>query len=50
VSADDYSLAEMMCVAAARALPETGTALLGMGPPLLAGTLAKLLQRPGLVV
>jgi glutaconate CoA-transferase, subunit B len=50
VSPDDYSLAEMMCVAAARALPETGTALLGMGPPLLAGTLAKLLQRPGLIV
>ncbi len=38
----DYTLAEMMCVVAARELPRSGVAMLGMGLPVLSGTLAKL--------
>lgn len=45
--ADDYSLAEMLCVAAARMFPPSGAVMLGMGLPVLAGTLAKLIHAPG---
>lgn len=38
----DYTLAEMMCVVAARELPREGVVMLGMGLPVLAGTFAKL--------
>ena len=38
----DYTLAEMMCVVAARELPREGVVMLGMGLPVLSGTLAKL--------
>ncbi len=44
--AEDYTLAEMMCVAAAREFPQEGVALVGMGLPVLSGTLAKLLHAP----
>jgi glutaconate CoA-transferase subunit B len=47
---DDYTLAEMMCVAAAREIPRRGVVMLGMGLPVLAGTLAKLLHAPEIVV
>ena len=43
---DDYTLAEMMVVAAARAFPSTGVGMLGMGLPVLAGVLAKLVHAP----
>jgi glutaconate CoA-transferase, subunit B len=46
--AEDYTLAEMMCVAAAREYPQDGVALLGMGLPVLSGTLAKLMHAPRL--
>ncbi len=45
---DDYTLAELMCVAAAREMPPNGVVMLGMGLPVLAGTLAKLLHAPGI--
>jgi glutaconate CoA-transferase, subunit B len=45
---DDYTLAELMCVAAAREFPERGVVMLGMGLPVLAGTLAKMLHAPGI--
>lgn len=50
MSAGDYTLAEMLCVAAARALPKKGVAMLGMGLPVLSGTLAKLMHAPDLVL
>ena len=43
---EDYTLAELMCVAAARELKDGETVFLGLGLPLLAGTLAKLLHTP----
>lgn len=46
--ADDYTLAEMMCVAAAREFPQEGVVLVGMGLPVLSGTLAKLLHAPAI--
>ena len=46
----EYTLAELMCVVAARELPAVGSAMLGMGTPILAGTLAKLLHRPDLAI
>jgi glutaconate CoA-transferase subunit B len=45
---DDYTLAELMCIQAARELPPTGVVMLGMGLPVLAGTLAKLMHAPGI--
>ena len=44
----DYTLAEMMCVVAAREFPKQGVGMLGMGLPVLAGTLAKLMHAPGI--
>jgi glutaconate CoA-transferase subunit B len=44
----DYTLAELMCVVAAREMPKQGTVMLGMGLPVLAGTLAKLMHAPEL--
>jgi glutaconate CoA-transferase, subunit B len=44
----DYTLAEMMCVVAARELPRSGVAMLGMGLPVLSGTLAKLAYGSGI--
>ncbi|MCC7363999.1 MAG: hypothetical protein IT303_06475 [Dehalococcoidia bacterium] len=44
--ADDYTLAELMCVVAAREFPREGVAMLGMGLPVLAGTMAKLSYAP----
>ncbi|MEX0784274.1 MAG: CoA-transferase [Dehalococcoidia bacterium] len=46
--ADDYTLAELMCIVAAREMPPTGVVMLGMGLPVLAGTLAKLMHAPGI--
>jgi glutaconate CoA-transferase subunit B len=48
--ADDYTLAELMCVVAAREFPATGVVMLGMGLPVLAGTLAKLMHAPGIAL
>lgn len=45
---DDYTLAELMCIVAAREMPATGIVMLGMGLPVLAGTLAKLMHAPGI--
>jgi glutaconate CoA-transferase subunit B len=45
---EDYTLAELMCIVAARELPPTGVVMLGMGLPVLAGTLARLLHAPGI--
>lgn len=45
---DDYTLAELMCIVAAREMPATGVVMLGMGLPVLAGTLAKLMHAPGI--
>ena len=44
--ATDYTLAELMCVAAARELRDGETVFVGLGLPLLAATLAKLLHIP----
>jgi glutaconate CoA-transferase, subunit B len=44
----EYTLAEMMCIATARAMPKKGVVMLGMGLPVLAGTLAKMLHAPDL--
>jgi len=46
----DYTMAEMMCIAAAREFPKTGVVMLGMGLPVAAGTLAKLMHAPDLVI
>lgn len=46
--ADDYTLAELMCIQAAREMPKSGVVMLGMGLPVLAGTLAKLMHAPGI--
>jgi glutaconate CoA-transferase subunit B len=48
--AEDYSLAEMMCIAAAREFPRAGVIMLGMGLPVLAGTLAKLVHAPEVAI
>lgn len=45
---EEYTLAEMMAVAAAREFPKSGVCMLGMGIPVLAGTLAKLMHAPGI--
>ncbi|MFN0148873.1 MAG: CoA-transferase subunit beta [Dehalococcoidia bacterium] len=47
---EDYTLAEMMCVAAAREFPKQGVCMLGMGLPVLAGTLAKMMHAPGISI
>jgi len=44
----DYTLAELMCVVAAREFPKSGVVMVGMGLPVLAGTLAKLMHAPGI--
>lgn len=44
----EYTLAELMCITAARGMPKTGVVMLGMGLPVLAGTLAKMLHAPEL--
>ncbi len=45
---EDYTLAELMCVEAARQMPHDGVVMLGMGLPVIAGTLARMLHAPGL--
>ena len=50
MSGDGYSLAELMCIEAARLMPDEGVAVLGLGLPVLAGALAKCLHHPDLVV
>lgn len=47
---DDYTLAEMMVAVTARELPRTGVCMLGMGLPVLAGVVAKLLYAPDLAL
>lgn len=47
---DDYTLAEMMCVVAAREFPKRGVCMLGMGLPVLAGALAKMMHAPGIAI
>jgi glutaconate CoA-transferase subunit B len=49
-AATDYTLAEMMCVVAAREMPKQGVAMLGMGLPVAAGVLAKMWHAPDLVL
>jgi glutaconate CoA-transferase subunit B len=44
--ADDYTLPELMCVQAARELRGAGVVMLGMGLPVIAGTLARLHSAP----
>lgn len=44
----EYTLAELMCITAAREMPKRGVVMLGMGLPVLAGTLAKVLHAPDL--
>jgi len=46
VADGDYTLAELMCVQAAREMPKQGVVMLGMGLPVLAGVLAKLMHAP----
>ncbi|MEO6398180.1 MAG: CoA-transferase [Tepidiformaceae bacterium] len=46
----EYTLAEMMCVVAAREMPAEGVVMLGMGLPVLAGTLAKMMHAPNLSI
>jgi glutaconate CoA-transferase subunit B len=48
--ADEYTLAELMCIQTAREMPKRGVVMLGMGLPVLAGTLAKLLHAPEIVL
>ena len=48
--ADDYTLPEMMCIAAARDFPKRGVVMLGMGLPVAAGTLAKLMHAPEIIL
>ncbi|MCC6388648.1 MAG: CoA-transferase subunit beta [Dehalococcoidia bacterium] len=50
MSEQEYTLAELMCVAAARAFPVSGVVMAGMGLPMLTATFAKLLQPPGIVI
>jgi glutaconate CoA-transferase subunit B len=47
---DDYTLAEMMCVATAREMPQDGVIMLGMGLPVVAGALARLMHAPDVVL
>lgn len=47
---NDYTLAELMVITAAREMPRTGVVMLGMGLPVLAGTLAKLLYAPDIAI
>lgn len=49
-TADDYTLAELMCIVAAREMPREGVVMLGMGLPVLAGTLAKMMHSPGIAL
>ena len=44
--ADDYTLAELMCIAAARELHDGENIFLGLGLPCLVGTVAKMLYTP----
>ncbi len=46
---DDYSLAEFMVIQTAREIAGSGTAFVGMGLPMLAATLTKLLHDPDVV-
>lgn len=45
-SADDYTLAEMMCIAAARELQDGENLFVGLGLPCLVATVAKMLYVP----
>lgn len=44
-----YDPIDMLCIAAAREVAENETVLVGMGPPLLIGTVAKTIHRPEMV-
>lgn len=46
----EYTLAEMMCVVAAREFPATGVVMAGMGLPMITATLAKMLHAPGIAI
>lgn len=46
----DYTLAELMCIVTARQMPKQGVAMLGMGLPVAAGVLAKLLHAPDIIL
>jgi glutaconate CoA-transferase subunit B len=48
--AEDYSLPELMCVAGARLMPDDGVVMLGLGLPVLSGTLARCLHHPEIAV
>jgi len=50
VSTPEYTLAELMCVTAARAFPAKGVVMAGMGLPMLTATLAKMMHAPGIVI
>ena len=48
--AEDYTLAELMCIEGARILPAEGVAMLGLGLPVLSGTLSHCLHHPDLLL
>lgn len=50
MSDQDFTLAEMMCVVAARAFPREGVVMAGMGLPMLTATFAKMLHAPGIAI
>jgi len=50
VSEPEYTLAELMCVVAARSFPAKGVVMAGMGLPMLTATFAKMLHAPGIVI
>ena len=49
VSEQDYEPIDMMCIAAAREVLDGEAVLVGMGPPLLACAIAKLVTSPGMI-
>ena len=44
-----YDPVDMQCIAAAREVAENETVLIGMGPPLLSGSIAKKIHRPDMI-
>lgn len=48
--AEDYTLPELMCIEGARILPAAGVAMLGLGLPVLSGTLSHCLHHPDLLL
>ena len=47
-SEQDYDAIDLLCIAAAREIQETETVLVGMGPPLLASAIAKIVSSPSM--